>query len=133
MVLTLWSLSLLAARDLVCGAMVRGIPGPGRPDRVSWAVVGVQRGVGVVGSLGAQRVAGCGGLRLHPTKTRIVYCKKSGRHGRHDMVTFDFLGYTFKPRAARRKDGTMFTTFTPAISRTSATAIRRSYSGTCRS
>lgn len=73
----------------------------------------------------AERLGECGGLRLHPTKTRIVYCKKSGRYGRHDKVTFDFLGYTFKPRAARKKDGTMFTTFTPAISHASATAIRQ--------
>ena len=49
----------------------------------------------------AQRLSECGGLRLHPTKTRIVYCKMSGRHGRSDQVSFDFLGYTFKPRAAQ--------------------------------
>jgi group II intron reverse transcriptase/maturase len=73
----------------------------------------------------AARLGECGGLRLHPTKTRIVYCKMSGRHGRHDQVSFDFLGYTFKPRAAKKKDGTMFTTFSPAISRKAATAIRQ--------
>lgn len=60
----------------------------------------------------ASRLADCGGLRLHPDKTRIVYCKSSTRHGRHRQVSFDFLGYTFKPRSAKRKDGTMFTTFT---------------------
>jgi retron-type reverse transcriptase len=27
----------------------------------------------------AARLAECGGLRLHPIKTRIVYCKMSGR------------------------------------------------------
>ncbi len=73
----------------------------------------------------AARLAECGGLRLHPTKTRIVYCKKSGRHGSHENVSFDFLGYTFKPRAVRRPDGSMFTTFSPAISRAAATSIRR--------
>jgi RNA-directed DNA polymerase len=73
----------------------------------------------------AARLAECGGLRLHPAKTRIVYCKKSGRHGSHEQVTFDFLGFTFKPRAARRKNGTMFTTFSPAISRKAATSIRQ--------
>lgn len=71
------------------------------------------------------RLAECGGLRLHPNKTRIVYCKDSNRHSRHRQVSFDFLGYTFKPRSARRKDGTMFTTFTPAISGKAATAIRQ--------
>lgn len=73
----------------------------------------------------AARLAECGGLRLHPTKTRIVYCKKSGRYDSHENVTFDFLGYTFKPRGAKRKDGTMFTTFSPAISRKAATSIRQ--------
>lgn len=73
----------------------------------------------------AARLAECGGLRLHPTKTRIVYCKMSGRYGSHETVTFDFLGFTFKPRAARRKDGKMFTTFSPAISRKAATSIRQ--------
>lgn len=73
----------------------------------------------------AARLAECGGLRLHPTKTRIVYCKMTGRYGSHEQVTFDFLGYTFKPRAAKKKDGTMFTTFSPAISRKAATSIRQ--------
>lgn len=73
----------------------------------------------------AARLAECGGLRLHPTKTRIVYCKMTGRHGRHEQVTFDFLGFTFKPRAAKRKNGIMFTTFSPGISRKAATSIRQ--------
>jgi RNA-directed DNA polymerase len=73
----------------------------------------------------SSRLAECGGLQLHPEKTRIVYCKTSGRHGRHRQVSFDFLGYTFKPRAAKRKDGTMFTTFAPAISGKAAKSIRQ--------
>jgi RNA-directed DNA polymerase len=73
----------------------------------------------------ASRLAECGGLRLHPDKTRIVYCKTSGRHGRHERVSFDFLGYTFKPRSAKRKDETVFTTFAPAISGTAAKNIRQ--------
>lgn len=56
------------------------------------------------------------GLRLHPDKTRIVYCKDSNRRGKHEHTSFTFLGYTFRPRKARRKDGTMFTSFLPAIS-----------------
>jgi RNA-directed DNA polymerase len=65
----------------------------------------------------------CGspGVRF-PRATR--HCKNSTRHGRHRQVSFDFLGHTFKPRSAQRKDGTMFTTFTPAISG-KATAIRQ--------
>ena len=57
------------------------------------------------------------GLRLHPDKTRIVYCKdNSNRRGKHEHTSFTFLGYTFRPREARRKDGAMFTSFLPAIS-----------------
>ena len=33
------------------------------------------------------------GLRLHPDKTRIVYCKDSNRRGEHEHTSFTFLGY----------------------------------------
>ena len=45
------------------------------------------------------------GLALHPDKTRIVYCKDSNRRGSHEHTSFTFLGFTFRPRRARRKDG----------------------------
>ncbi len=56
------------------------------------------------------------GLRLHPDKTRIVYCKDSNRRGEHDHTSFTFLGYAFRPREARGKNGKSFTSFSPAIS-----------------
>jgi RNA-directed DNA polymerase len=56
------------------------------------------------------------GLRLHPDKTRIVYCKDSNRPGRHEHTSFTFLGYTFRPRGVRRQDGEKFGSFSPAIS-----------------
>jgi retron-type reverse transcriptase len=56
------------------------------------------------------------GLRLHPDKTRIVYCKDSNRRGEHEHTSFSFLGFAFRPRGARRKDGVCFTSFSPAIS-----------------
>jgi RNA-directed DNA polymerase len=56
------------------------------------------------------------GLRLHPDKTKIVYCKDSNRRGQHEHTSFTFLGYAFRPREARRKDGRKFTSFLPAIS-----------------
>ncbi len=43
------------------------------------------------------RLAACG-LALHPEKTKIVYCKDDDRRGTHDHTSFDFLGYTFRPR-----------------------------------
>jgi len=57
------------------------------------------------------------GLRLHPTKTQIVYC---GREKRRDSVVatrFTFLGYTFQCRPARDKNGEIFTSFLPAVSK----------------
>jgi hypothetical protein len=37
------------------------------------------------------------GLRLHPTKTRIVYCKDGKRRLDHQHTSFTFLGFTFAP------------------------------------
>ena len=45
------------------------------------------------------------GLRLHPDKTRIVYCKDGNRRGEHEHTSFTFLGYAFRPRKARNKRG----------------------------
>jgi RNA-directed DNA polymerase len=55
------------------------------------------------------------GLRLHPDKTRIVYCKDGKRRGAYEHTAFTFLGFTFRTRAARGRNGN-FTSFLPAIS-----------------
>ena len=65
------------------------------------------------------------GLRLHPDKTRIVYCKDGRRRGDHEHTSFTFLGFTFRPRGARAKDGRRFLSFLPAISRDALTKISR--------
>lgn len=70
----------------------------------------------------AQRLGECG-LKLHPDKTRIVYCKDSSRRGNAEDIQFEFLGYTFKPRPAIDKCGVRFTSFLPAISRTALKGI----------
>ncbi len=57
------------------------------------------------------------GLELHPDKTHIVYCKDSNRRGSFPQTAFTFLGFTFRPREARRKDAVKFTGFLPAVSR----------------
>ena len=57
------------------------------------------------------------GVRLHPGKTRIVYCKDGKRRGSHEHTSFTFLGFTFRARGARTKNGTIFTSFLPAISK----------------
>lgn len=64
-------------------------------------------------------------LELHPRKTKIVFCKKNGRSGSHEHVSFDFLGFTFQPRMARSRDGELFLSFLPAISERAATTARR--------
>lgn len=56
------------------------------------------------------------GLELHPDKTAIVYCKDSNRQEEFACTSFTFLGFTFRPRSARRKDGVRFTSFLPAPS-----------------
>jgi len=65
----------------------------------------------------AERMAEVG-LELHPTKTKIVYCRDSNRRGEQDNISFDFLGYTFRARAAvNKRTNTEFSSFAPAISR----------------
>ena len=63
----------------------------------------------------ASRLAECG-LELNERKTRIVYCKDSTRRGSHEHESFDFLGYTFRPRLSRGKSGGQFVNFLPAVS-----------------
>ena len=66
------------------------------------------------------------GLKLHPDKTKIIYCKDSSRKGGEgEEVTFDFLGYTFMPRESRDRKGESFTGFLPAISRKAKKAINK--------
>lgn len=65
------------------------------------------------------------GLRLHPTKTRIVYCKDSNRRGSYQHTSFTFLGFTFRARRVRSKHGVNFTGFGPGISKDALTKISR--------
>ncbi|WP_353283644.1 group II intron reverse transcriptase/maturase [Wolbachia endosymbiont (group A) of Pogonocherus hispidulus] len=63
-----------------------------------------------------RRLAQCK-LKLNPEKTRIVYCKDDSRRGEFPTQSFDFLGYTFRPRLAKNnKIGNYFVSFLPAIS-----------------
>ncbi len=64
------------------------------------------------------------GLQIHPDKTKIVYCKDADRRGEHESVSFDFLGFTFRPRLSKNKYGKMFVNFTPAVSKDALKAIR---------
>jgi RNA-directed DNA polymerase len=58
------------------------------------------------------------GLRLHPEKTKIVYCKDGHRRATYESTAFTFLGYEFRPRgAANEREHVTFMSFTPAISK----------------
>jgi RNA-directed DNA polymerase len=69
------------------------------------------------------------GLQLNLEKTRIVYCKDDDRKGVYPNITFDFLGYTFKPRGAKNKYGKYFTNFLPAIAEKAKKSIRKEVRG----
>ena len=69
------------------------------------------------------------GLELNMEKTRIVYCKDDDRKGKHEHTSFDFLGYTFRPRHAKNKYGKFFTNFLPAMSEKAKKAIRKAVGG----
>jgi len=65
------------------------------------------------------------GLELHPEKTKIVYCKDGSRKGKYPDTSFDFLGYTFRPRLVKnRKRNSIFVSFTPAVSKTAMNSMR---------
>ena len=56
-------------------------------------------------------------LEIHPTKTKIVYCKNERRKGTYETTKFVFLGYEFRRRTVRNsQDGSIYLGFTPAVS-----------------
>ena len=70
------------------------------------------------------RLAECH-LEMHPTKTKVVYCKDGKRKGKHPNVKFDFLGYCFRPRLVRRfRDNSLFGGFNPAVSPSALKTMR---------
>lgn len=71
-----------------------------------------------------RRLETCG-LTLHPEKTKIVYCKDDDRKGNYPNEKFDFLGYTFRSRKSRNRWGKHFINFSPAVSNTAKTRMRR--------
>lgn len=71
-----------------------------------------------------QRFEECS-LELHPTKTKIVYCKDGSRKGTYPHTEFDFLGYSFRRRVAKNtKRNSLFVNFTPAVSKAAQKSMR---------
>ena len=72
-----------------------------------------------------QRLAECG-LEMHPDKTRIVYCKDGRRKGKYPNTSFDFLGFTFRPRGVKtKKCKQVLVGFNPAVSTTALKEMRK--------
>ena len=67
-----------------------------------------------------------GGMRPRAAsdKTRIAYCKDANRKKNYRHTSFDFLGFTFRPRLSRTRGGEMFVNFSPAMSAKSANRVR---------
>lgn len=66
------------------------------------------------------------GLEINTEKTKIVYCYRTARfhkEGKNIPVSFDFLGFTFKPRLCAKSNGEKFWGFRPAISKKSEKRI----------
>jgi group II intron reverse transcriptase/maturase len=63
-------------------------------------------------------------LGVHPEKTKIVYCKTANRGGTSKYHSFDFLGYTFRPRSCRNFRGEIFLGYGPGISDKAGKRIR---------
>lgn len=63
-------------------------------------------------------------LELHPTKTKIVYCKDKDRTRNYPNTEFDFLGYTFKRIFIKDRTGRLQFNFLPLVSKKSVKAFR---------
>jgi group II intron reverse transcriptase/maturase len=68
-------------------------------------------------------------LKLHPEKTKIIYCGQDKDIRKQESVSFDFLGFTFRPRSAMNKYGKRFTSCLPAIATKAKCAIRKEVAG----
>ena len=44
------------------------------------------------------------GPRLHPEKTRIVYCQDGRRRGEHQHAAFTFLGFAFRDEGRAQQE-----------------------------
>ena len=69
-----------------------------------------------------ERLSSCK-LNLNEGKTKIVHCKTANRRPNFKTVKFDFLGFSFQPRPATNKEGTLFLSYDCAISRKSEVKI----------
>jgi RNA-directed DNA polymerase len=76
----------------------------------------------------AERLAECG-LTMHPQKSKIVYCRDRSRKQAYPEVTFTFLGFMFRPRGVRNRQGQLSTGFVPAVSPAALKRMRQTVRG----
>lgn len=69
------------------------------------------------------------GLRLHPEKTKVVYCPQDGRNDPYGLTAFTFLGYTFRKRTARGGRNAVRNGFLPAVSQDAMKKMSRAVHG----
>ncbi|MDD2981180.1 MAG: reverse transcriptase domain-containing protein [Hespellia sp.] len=73
------------------------------------------------------------GLLIHPDKSKIVFCRRNSEPVPKDVETsFVFLGYCFRPRLVKSKQGIYVMGFTPAVSIDSACTFRKKIKDTIR-
>jgi RNA-directed DNA polymerase len=70
------------------------------------------------------RLAECH-LKMHPTKTKVVYCKDGKRKGKYPNVKFDFLGYSFRRLVRKSRKNSLFCGFNPAASPSAMKTMRQ--------
>jgi group II intron reverse transcriptase/maturase len=64
-------------------------------------------------------------LEIKKEKTRIAYCKDYRRKEAHEIVKFEFLGFSFQPRARKSNiNDKLYTAFTAEISQTNQKKLR---------
>lgn len=64
-------------------------------------------------------------LRISSSKTKIAYCRDYRRRYHHEAVKFEFLGFSYQPRAKKgKRDGKSFMAFAAEISPANQTRIR---------
>lgn len=69
-------------------------------------------------------------LRVNAEKTHIAYCKDFMRKEEWGRVQFEFLGFSYQPRARKnKKNGKLFTAFAAEINQTSMKRIRERIRG----
>jgi hypothetical protein len=68
-------------------------------------------------------------LKVHPDKTKIVYCKKEGRNLKGHPVQFDFLGFSFQTVRYQLRKGGSFLQYDCKMSRKSKVRISQDVNG----